>query len=163
MQVFYSSIDRLPFRWGLATLPYSGPAGTKNISGRFFCHALHMGQVKEKEAAWEVFKWLAKPENGGRFVVTAGHATSPIVKGGSDAAQKAYLDRSGVDAKAYVLMAHNQVRAEGWGMWRYATANQVISEISKHYREMRAGNMSVDEYAERAARIVNEQLVPKKR
>lgn len=48
-------------------------------------------------------------------------------------------------------------------MWRYATANQVISEISKHYREMRAGNMSVDEYAERAARIVNEQLVPKKR
>jgi ABC-type glycerol-3-phosphate transport system substrate-binding protein len=162
MQVFYSSTDRLPFRWGLATLPYSGPAGSKNTSGRFFCHGLHMGQVKEKDAVWEVFKWLTKPENGGRFVVTAGHATSPIVNGGSDAAQKTYQERAGVDARAYVLMAQS-VRVEGHGVYKYATSGQVLTTIGEFYKQMRDGKMSVDEYADRAAGIMNQQLVPPKR
>jgi ABC-type glycerol-3-phosphate transport system substrate-binding protein len=162
MQVFFSSTDRLPFRWGLATLPYSGPAGSKNASGRFFCHGLHMGPVKEQDAAWEVLKWLAKPENGGRFVVTAGHATSPIITGGSDAAQKAYLERAGVDARAYVLMAQS-VRAEGYGIYKYPAAGQVIGAIGPLYTQMRDGKMSVDEFAGRAAGIMNQQLLPPKR
>jgi ABC-type glycerol-3-phosphate transport system substrate-binding protein len=161
MEIFSSLVDRLSFRWGLATLPYSGPPGTKNIAGRFYCHGLHMGQVKEKDAVWEVFKWLSRPENGGRFVVTAGHAVSPLVKGGSDIAQKAYLERSGVDARAYVLMAYNQEHPEGWGMWRYATANDVLNEIQRLYLDMRGGAMSVDEYADRAATLVNDRLVPR--
>ncbi|MBI3972103.1 MAG: extracellular solute-binding protein, partial [Chloroflexi bacterium] len=162
MQVFYSQTDRLPFRWGLATLPYSGPPGSKNISGRIFAHALHMGQVKEKEAVWEVFKWLTKPENGGRFVITAGHATSPIIKGGSDIAQKAHLDRTGVDARAYVQVAQH-AKIAGWGMEKYANWPKVDQELRTPYTDFRAGKMSVGEYTERAARIVNEQLLPKTR
>ncbi|MGH2371274.1 MAG: hypothetical protein ACRDI2_24120, partial [Chloroflexota bacterium] len=159
LQVFYSQTDRLPFRWGLATLPYSGPAGSKNVSGRIFCHALHMGQVKEKEPVWEVFKWLTKPENGGRFVITAGHATSPIVKGGSDVAQKAYQERSGVDARAYVLVSH-QAKIAGWGMEKYANWPRVSTDLTAQYKDFRAGKMSVGEYTERAAQIVTQQLVP---
>jgi len=161
MQVFYTQTDRLPFRWGLATLPYSGPAGSKNISGRAFAHALHMGQVKEKEAVWEVLKWLTRPENGGRFVVTAGHATSPIVKGGSDIAQQAYKDRAGVDARAWVLMAQ-QVKAEAWGMFKYPNWTQVEAELRAPFADLRAGKIPVDEYAERAAKLIDERLIGKR-
>jgi multiple sugar transport system substrate-binding protein len=163
MQVFYSQVDRLPFRWGLATLPYSGPAGTKNISGRAYCHALHMGQIKERDAAWEVLKWLTRAENGGRFVVAAGHATSPIVKGGSDIAQQAYKDRTGVDARAYVLMAYNQVKPEAWGMFKYPNWAKVDAPLQELHRDMRAQKLGIDAFAEQASRLLNEQLPPPKR
>jgi multiple sugar transport system substrate-binding protein len=162
MQVFYSQQDRLPFRWGLATLPYSGPAGSKNVAGRFFCHGLHMGQVKEKDAVWEVFKWLSLPENGGRFVITAGHATSPIVKGGSDVAQKAYVERSGVDPKAYLLVAQT-VKPAGWGIDKYPAWTNVANQLKPMYTDFRAGKMAVGEFADRAHKLISDQLVPTKR
>jgi ABC-type glycerol-3-phosphate transport system substrate-binding protein len=121
-----------------------------------------MGQVKEKDAVWEVLKWLTRPENGGRFVVTAGHATSPILKGGSDIAQQAYKDRAGVDARAWVLMAQ-QVKAEGWGMEKYAGWANVAKELTIQYNDFRAARMPVGEYTERAAKIVADQLLPAKR
>jgi multiple sugar transport system substrate-binding protein len=161
MQVFYSQSDKLPFRWGLATLPYSGPANTKNISGRIYCHGLHMGQVKERDAVWEVFKWLSLPENGGRFVITAGHATSPILKGGSDVAQKEYMNRAGIDARAYVVQAQ-QTKAAGWGMEKYANYANVAAQLKTMYNDFRAGKMGVGDYSEAAAKLVNEQLVTKR-
>jgi ABC-type glycerol-3-phosphate transport system substrate-binding protein len=105
-------IDKPPFRWGLATLPYSGSG--RNISGRQWAHGIFMGAVPapRQEAVWQVLKWLLKPEHAGRYVVMNGHAVSALAQGGSEYPQQAYLQRSGADAKAYLLSAQRS-RASG--------------------------------------------------
>src|SRR5919197_345268 len=69
MQVVSDVPTPLPFKWALAALPYSGPPGSKNVSGRTQTHALLMGPTKtaQREAAWQVLRWLQRPENAGRF------------------------------------------------------------------------------------------------
>jgi ABC-type glycerol-3-phosphate transport system substrate-binding protein len=146
MQVVFNIADKVPARWGLATLPYSG-AG-RNISGRISVHALFLGRGKNPDAAWEVFKWFTKPENAGRYVISDGHAVSPI-KGGSDLAQKDFMDRMGVDARAYLLQA--QTTPEN-GCFFYLNKQwpDFDREIGPKWNETMAGNLAPAEFAAQA-------------
>ncbi|MBI3970599.1 MAG: extracellular solute-binding protein [Chloroflexi bacterium] len=146
---WYSSL-KLDFDWGLATVPYSGPG--KNVSGRFFAHALLMGK-KDQEAVWQLFKWLTVPENGGRWVLAANHATSPIVKGGSDIAQKAVREQTGVDHRAYLLSAQTMKHA-GWGLEKYAWFRDANDELSPVRAELFANKLAVRDFAQRATEVI---------
>jgi ABC-type glycerol-3-phosphate transport system substrate-binding protein len=145
-------IDKPPFRWGLATLPYSGPG--RNVSGRQWAHGIFMGAIPpaRQDAVWSVLKWLLKPENAGRYVVMNGHAVSALVKGGSDFPQQYYQQRSGADARAYLLSAQYS-RASGWGMLNYPNYNDVDREHQPLWRELVDGKISPGEYAQRAAEL----------
>ncbi len=147
-------IDKPPFRWGLATLPYSGTG--KNISGRQWAHGIFMGNIPtpRQEAVWRVLRWLGKPEYAGRYVVQNGHAVSALAQGGSDYPQQAYMQRSGADAKAYILSAQRS-RASGWGLLNYASYNDVDREHAPLWSELTANKISVGEYAQKAADLWN--------
>jgi ABC-type glycerol-3-phosphate transport system substrate-binding protein len=147
-------IDKPPFRWGLATLPYSGTG--KNISGRQWAHGIFVGSVPTTrvDAIWQVLRWLGKPEYAGRYVVQNGHAVSALATGGSDYPQQAYLQRSGADAKAYLLSAQRS-HASGWGLLNYANYNDVDREHQPLWADLLATKMSVGEYAGKAADLWN--------
>jgi ABC-type glycerol-3-phosphate transport system substrate-binding protein len=147
-------IDKPPFRWGLATLPYSGTG--RNISGRQWAHGIFMGNVPapRQEAVWQVLRWLGKPENAGRYVVQNGHAVSALAQGGSDYPQQAYQQRSGADARAYLLSAQRS-RASGWGLLNYANYNDVDREHQPLWADLVAAKIPAGEYAQRAADLWN--------
>jgi ABC-type glycerol-3-phosphate transport system substrate-binding protein len=145
-------IDKPPFRWALATLPYSGQG--QNISGRQWAHGIFMGAIPpaRQDAVWQVLKWLLKPEYAGRYVVQNGHAVSALAKGGSDFPQQAYKDRSGADAKAYLLSAQRS-HASGWGLLNYASYNDVDREHQPLWADLVNTRISAGEYAQRAAEL----------
>lgn len=147
-------IDKPPFRWTLATVPYSGQG--RNISGRQWAHGIFMGAIPSarQDAVWQVLKWLLKPEYAGRYVVMNGHAVSALAKGGSDLPQQAYQERSGADAKAYLLMAQHS-RASGWGLLNYASYNDVALEHQPLWADLVNTRISVGEYGQRAADLWN--------
>jgi hypothetical protein len=86
----------------------------------------------------------------GRYVVMNGHAVSALVKGGSDFPQQYYQQRSGADARAYLLSAQSS-RASGWGMLNYPNYNDVDREHQPLWADLVAGRISPGEYAQRAA------------
>ncbi len=143
---------KLDFKWGIAALPYSGTG--KNQSARIWPHGLHLGKVKNPDAPWEVLKWLSKPENGGRFPLTAGHAVSPLVKGGSDIAQKAYMQTHGVDPKAFALQALNTHPA-GNGLLRYKVWPDIDKELTPLYAQVQNNQLSVGEFSKRATEVID--------
>jgi ABC-type glycerol-3-phosphate transport system substrate-binding protein len=143
-------IAKPPFRWGLATLPYSGTG--RNIAGRQWSHGLFMGAIPtaRQEGVWRVYKWLLKPENAGRYVVQNGHAVSALAKGGSDYPQQYYQQQSGADAKAYVLSAQYS-HASGWGMLNWPKYNDVDAQHQPLWADLAAGKIAPGDYAQRAA------------
>lgn len=161
MQVVLIAQAALPFKWATATLPYSGPPGSKNVSGRIHNHSLLMGQTKEaeREATWQVFRWMLKPENGGRFPRTAGHVVSPLKNpAASEVSQKRYREQLGVDPKPYLLQAQT-TRPSGWGMTKYANFSKVGPEIDGRYnKEFLADKLGVKEYATWVTKYVDDNL-----
>jgi multiple sugar transport system substrate-binding protein len=161
MQVLLITQAALPFKWSVATLPYSGPAGSKNVSGRIHNHALLMGKTRaeEQEATWQVFRWLLRPENAGRFPRTAGHVVSPLKSpAASDISQKRYREQLGVDPKAYLLQAQT-TKPSGWGMSKYANFAKVGPEIDRRYNEeFLADQLGVKEYATWVTKYVDDNL-----
>jgi multiple sugar transport system substrate-binding protein len=161
MQVQLITQAALPFKWAVATLPYSGPTGSKNVSGRIHNHALLMGQTKEaeREATWQVFRWLLKPENAGRFPRTAGHVVSPLKNpAASEVSQRRYQEQLGVDPRAYLLQAQT-TRPSGWGMSKYANFAKVGPEIDARYNsEFLADKLGVKEYATWVTKYVDDNL-----
>ncbi len=143
---------KLDFKWGIAALPYSGSG--KNQSARIWPHGLHVVKGKTADAAWEVLKWLSKPENGGRFPLTAGHAVSPLLKGGSDIAQKTYQQTHGVDPKAFALQAIN-TKPAGNGLLRYKVWPDISKELLPQYTQVQNNEMSVGEFAKRATEVID--------
>ncbi len=154
--------DQISFKWGMAALPYSGPAGSKNISGRMYPHGLHMGGAsKAKDAVWQFFRWLMKPENASRYPEIAGHSVSPI-KGGSDAIQKLRRDQYGVDLKVLVLNAEGQI-VSGQGMLKYPGWNAVTDQLNKKYTdELKQQKIGVSEWVRTATDVIDRLLIPKK-
>ena len=136
-----------------------GPHRVVMVDG--FGQELDLAVVAEARA--HVVEVCVLMERDREHVVAAGHATSPIVKGGSDIAQKAYLERTGVDARAYVLMAYNQVKPEAWGMFKYPNWSKVEPLLRDLYNDMRSQKLAVDAFTEQAARLINEQLPPQKK
>jgi len=161
MQVLLITQAALPFKWAVATLPYSGPVGSKNVSARIHNHALLMGkpQEAEREATWQVFRWLLKPENAGRFPRTAGHVVSPLKNpAASEISQRRYQDQLGVDPKAYLLQAQT-TRPSGWGMSKYAKFAQVGPAIDDRYnKEFLADKLGVKDYANWVTKYVDDNL-----
>ena len=143
-------IDKPSFRWMLATPPYSGSG--RNISGRQWAHGIFMGAVPpaRQDAVWQVLRWLLKPEHAGPYVVMNGHAVSALAKGGSDLPQQAYKERSGADARAYLLSAQ-QSRASGWGLLNYASYNDIDREHQPLWADLINTRISAGEYAQRRA------------
>lgn len=143
------------FKWGLATVPYSGKG--KNVSGRLGLHSLHMGQGRHKEVVWGVFSWFRKKENAGAYPMTWGSPVSPLLDGGSDIAQAEYQRRYGVDPKAFLITALHAKRS-GWGLQSLVKFADYDPEIEKLYNDLFADKMSVDEYARRATPIMDRMI-----
>ncbi|CAA9216206.1 MAG: hypothetical protein AVDCRST_MAG77-216 [uncultured Chloroflexi bacterium] len=152
--------DQMTMKWGMAALPYSGTG--KNISGRMYPHALHMGAAgKNKDTVWQLFRWLTKPENASRYPEVAGHSVSPI-KGGSDAIQKLRKDQYGVDLSVLLKNAETQI-ISGLGMLKYAGWKNVNDEIGKrHTDEFKQNKLSVGDWVKLATEAFDRLLVPKK-
>jgi len=143
------------FRWGLATLPFSGKG--KNVAGRLGLHSLHMGQGKNKETVWQVFKWFRKRENAGAYPMTWGSPVSPLLDGGSDIAQAEYQRRFGVDPKAFQLTSLS-ARRSGWGLQSMVKFADYDPEIVKLYSALFANQLSVGEYGKQATPIMNQMI-----
>jgi multiple sugar transport system substrate-binding protein len=154
--------DQINFKWGIGALPYSGPAGSKNISGRMYPHALHMSAAsKNKDSIWSFFRWLMRPENASRYPEVANHSVSPI-KNGSDAIQKVRRDQYGIDFKAFLLNAESQI-VSGQGMLKYPGWKNVTDELSRKYTdEFKANKIGVGEWLTMATQTFDRLLVPKK-
>lgn len=161
MQVLLVTQAALPFKWAVATLPYSGPAGSKNVSGRIHNHALLMGKTAppEQEATWQLFRWLLAPENAGRFPRTAGHVVSPLKQAAaSDLSQRRYQEQLGVDPKAYLLQAQT-TRPSGWGMSKYANFSRLAPEMDARYlNEFMADKLGAREYTAWVTKYVDDNL-----
>jgi len=147
--------SQTPFRWALATLPYSGSG--PNVSSRMWATALHVGRTPRTDAAWEFLRWTTKPENGGQFPYTAGHAVSPLVKGGSDIAQKRMQQDAGIDPKAFLLQAQTSP-VSGGGLLKYASWGKAVEELTPRYADFRANKLGTTDYA-RAATEVFDRLM----
>jgi ABC-type glycerol-3-phosphate transport system substrate-binding protein len=150
--------SEIAFRWGVAALPYSGPAGSKNISGRMYPHGLHMGGAsKAKDEIWAFFRWLARPENASRYPEVANHSVSPV-KNGSDAIQKLRREQYGIDPKAFLVNAEGQI-ASGQGMLKYAAWKQVADELNPRYtNELKTQQLSVGEWVTTATQTIDRLL-----
>ncbi|MBI3971726.1 MAG: extracellular solute-binding protein [Chloroflexi bacterium] len=143
------------YRWGLATVPFSGKG--KNVAGRLGLHSLHMGQGTHKDVVWDVLKWFRKKEYAGAYPMTWGSPVSPLLDGGSDLAQSEYQRRFGVDPKAFLLTALHAKRS-GWGLQSLVKFTDYDPQIEKLYNDMFAAKISVGEYVRQATPIVNQMI-----
>jgi ABC-type glycerol-3-phosphate transport system substrate-binding protein len=153
--VFQKPPANVGFKWGLAAMPFTG-AG-RNVSGRLGLHSLHMGEGKNKETVWQVFKWFRNKEHAGAYPVTWGSPVSPLLDGGSDAAQAAYQRQFGVDPKAFLETALHAKRS-GWGLQSLVKFADYDPEIEKLYNSLFANEISVPDYARRATPIMNQMI-----
>jgi hypothetical protein len=82
------------------------------------------------------------------------HAVSPLLKGGSDTAQKLRQQESGVDPKAWLLQAqYSPVSASG--MLKYAEWPKAADELTPKYNDLKAQKIPVGEYARTATDAIN--------
>ena len=154
--VFGVPPSNISFKWGFATIPYSGKG--KNVSGRLGLHSLHMAQGgKNKDAVWQVFKWFRNKEIAGAFPMTWGSPVSPLLDGGSDAAQAEYQRRFGVDPKAFLQTALAAKRS-GWGLQSLAKFQDYDPQITALYDDMFAQKIGVNEYGKQANQLLNQMI-----
>jgi ABC-type glycerol-3-phosphate transport system substrate-binding protein len=158
MKGIFNLATRPQFRWGLASLPYTPHAGEpRNVSARISVHALFIdSESKNKDQAWEVFKYWQRLDANQRYVLSNGHIVSPLVKSGSEATLKDFKDRMGADAKAFVLQAQRS-KVDGWGYYLLKDQGKARAEIDTVFAEVKAGRMSVPDFTKRAQEIT-EQL-----
>ena len=158
MQLTCTSFRDAPFTWALGTMPYSGEGPSQ--SGRTWTHPLQMADdgPENNDLAWELFKWLLRPENGGRFPPSAGHVVSPLLNDeASSLAQAGYLNELGVDPRAFLLHSRT-TKPAGWGLWTFTEYGDISGDLNGQYREFLAGNLTAAEYARWAADLINETL-----
>ncbi len=158
MQLTCTSFRDAPFTWALGTMPYSGEGPSQ--SGRTWTHPLQMADdgADNNDLAWELFKWLLRPENGGRFPPSAGHVVSPLLNDdASSLAQAGYQDALGVDPRAFLLHSRT-TKPAGWGLWTFTEYGDISGDLNGQYREFLAGNLTAAEYARWAADLINETL-----
>jgi multiple sugar transport system substrate-binding protein len=148
--------SNVSFKWGLATVPSS--AKGKNVAGRLGLHSLHMAQGgKNKDAVWQLFKWFRNKEVAGAFPMTWGSPVSPLLDGGSDAAQAEYQKRNGVDPKAFLMTALSAKRS-GWGLQSLVKFQDYDPQITALYNEMFAQRISVADYGKQANQLLNQAI-----
>jgi multiple sugar transport system substrate-binding protein len=144
------------FKWAFATIPSS--AKGKNVAGRLGLHSLHMAQGgKNKDVVWQIFKWFRNKENAGAYPMTWGSPVSPLLDGGSDAAQAEYQRRYGVDPKAFLQTALSAKRS-GWGMQSLVKFTDVDPQVQSLYNDMFAQKISVNEYGKQTVPLLNQMI-----
>ena len=153
--VFAAPPANIAFKWGVATMPYSGKG--KNISGRLGLHSLHMSTGKNKDVVWQVLRWFRNKENAGSFPMTWGSPVSPLLDGGSDIAQAEYKAKYGIDPKAFLQTAL-AARRSGWGMQSLAKFADYDPQVQALYNDLFANKIGVGEYGKQAAAIVNQMI-----
>jgi ABC-type glycerol-3-phosphate transport system substrate-binding protein len=153
--VFGKPPANLGFRWGLATLPFTGKG--KNVAGRLGLHSLHMGQGGHKDTVWQVFSWFRRKEHAGAYPMTWGSPVSPLLDGGSDAAQAAYRRSYNVDPKAFLQTALAAKRS-GWGLQSLVKFPDYDPQIEKLYNDLFANALSVGDYVRQATPIMNRMI-----
>jgi multiple sugar transport system substrate-binding protein len=141
--------------WGLVAVPYSGPG--RNMSGRFWAQGFHVDAgSKNKDATWEVFKALMKPDTQVAWVETFATPFTAL-----NAAQPKVLERfkqkTGVDATAWAAQAGFSGQS-GSGMLRMGAWPAVQRDLTPIYNDFLAGTMGVNEYADRATELIDRLL-----
>jgi hypothetical protein len=90
-----------------------------------------------------------RPEPNQRYVLSDGHAVSPLVKTGSEAAQRDFQSRMGADARAFFLQAQRS-KVDAWGFYLLKDWSKAQAELAPLFVEVRAGKLAVAEFALRA-------------
>ena len=145
------------FRWGIAPMPYTpSPAEPKNVAARISVHALFMdSNAKNKDGAWEVFKYWLRPETNAKYVMSNGHVISPILSSKSEITLKDYQNRMGVDGKAFLTMAQRS-KVDGWLYYLLKDQGKARTEIDKIFTEAKEGKMAIPEFAQRAQQMTEQ-------
>ena len=78
-----------------------------------------------------------------------GHAVSPLVKTGSEIAQRDFQTRMGANAKAFFLQAQRS-KVDAWGFYLLKDWSKAQAEIAPLFVDVRAGKMAVAEFATKA-------------
>jgi ABC-type glycerol-3-phosphate transport system substrate-binding protein len=145
------------FRWGLAAMPYTpSPAEPKNVSARISVHSLFMDSTaKNKDGAWEFFKYWLRPETNARYVLSNGHIVSPLLSTGSEATLRDFQQRMGADPKAFLLQAQRS-RVDGWLYYLLKDQGKARTEIDKLFTDAKAGTMAVPEFTQRAQQLTEQ-------
>ncbi|HEX2186823.1 MAG TPA: extracellular solute-binding protein, partial [Chloroflexota bacterium] len=149
------------FKWGLATLPYSGPAGSRNISGRIWPHALHVTRnvpQEEMDGVWTLLKWyMAKPEHAGLMPPSNSHQVAPYKDPRySDIAQQEFERLTGgVSGKAPLLTAQHTPPSY-CGMLKYEEFNEVDEKTKDAWAKVEADQLSAKDWADLAQKAIED-------
>jgi ABC-type glycerol-3-phosphate transport system substrate-binding protein len=144
------------FRWGVAALPYTpNPAQPKSVAGRISVHGLYMdSESKNKEQAWQVFRYWMRPDKNQDYVWSDGHVVSPLVKTGSEQSLKQFQESVNVaDAKAFLRQSQRS-KIDGWGLFLLKNWSKADAEIVPVYTDARAGKVPVTEFTTKAQESV---------
>ena len=140
------------FKWGVAALPYtSNPAQPRSTAGRISVHGLYMdSDSKNKEQAWQVFRYWMRPDKNQDYVWSDGHVVSPLVKTGSEQSLKQFQESVNVaDAKAFLRQSQRS-KVDGWGLFLLKNWSKADAEIVPVYTEAKAGKIPVAEFTTKA-------------
>jgi ABC-type glycerol-3-phosphate transport system substrate-binding protein len=157
MKGIFNLATKPDFRWGLAAMPYTpSPAEPKNVSARISVHSLFMDSTaKNKDGAWEFFKYWLRPETNARYVLSNGHLVSPLLSTGSEATLRDFQQRMGADPKAFLLQAQRS-RVDGWLYYLLKDQGKARTEIDKLFTDAKAGTMAVPEFTQRAQQLTEQ-------
>ena len=119
---------------GPERLPPRGGAGLFMDSGS-----------KVKDQAWEIFKYWMRPDTNQRYVVSDGHAVSPLVKTGSEISLQDFQKNMGANAKAFFLQGQRS-KVDAWGFYLLKDWSKAQAEAAPLFVDTRAGKISVAEF-----------------
>jgi ABC-type glycerol-3-phosphate transport system substrate-binding protein len=157
MKGIFNLATRPEFRWGLAAMPYTpSPAEPKNVAARISVHSIFMDSTaKNKDGAWEVFKYWLRPETNARYVLSNGHIVSPLLNTRSELTLRDFQQRMGADPKAFLLQAQRS-KVDGWLYYLLKDQGKARTEIDKVFAEVKAGRMAVPEFTQRAQQLTEQ-------
>ena len=157
MKGIFNLATKPDFRWGIAAMPYTpSPAEPRNVAARISVHGLYMDSLaKNKDGAWEVFKYWLRPETNARYVMSDGHIVSPLLSTKSEITMKDFQNRMGADPKAFLLMAQRS-KVDGWLYYLLKDWDKAKNEIDKVFADAKTGKVSVAEFSQRAQQLTEQ-------
>ena len=157
MKGIFNQAQKPEFRWGIAPMPYTpSPTEPKNVAARISVHALFMDSTaKNKDGAFEVFKYWLRPETNAKYVLSNGHVVSPLLNTKSEITMKDFQTKYGADPKAFLTMAQRS-KVDGWLYYLLKDQGKARTEIDKIFTDTKAGKMTVSEFTQRAQQLTEQ-------
>jgi multiple sugar transport system substrate-binding protein len=157
MKGIFNLAQKPEFRWGIAPMPYTpSPGEPKNVAARISVHSLFMDSTaKNKDGAWEIFKYWLRPETNAKYVLSNGHIVSPLLNTKSEITMKDFQTKYGADPKAFLTMAQRS-KVDGWLYYLLKDQGKARTEIDKIFTDAKAGKMSVPEFTDRAQKLTEQ-------